>query len=525
MRADGARVNGLDLGDVLHPGFHPLHEGIRLPYGEIAACLDLYLDEVRFDFGKELDTPPVNTVCEIGQHQHGQHARKRPPRVPDQRTQCANVTRGDTTETVEVALLGRLDLPDLLGIDRPARTEDGPQRRHEDQRHGQRGSQRDDDGHGEIDDELTDHAGPENHRREYRDRGRHAGRNRPQHALRCTAECLGLVHPPREIAIGQFTDHNGPVDQHADHEDQREQHDDVERESGQPEDQDTGEKGTGNGDADQQRQAQSHGTKDHQGDDDHGGDHVILEVTEQILDVFRAVLQIGDFERVGQVIHFPLDRGPRTRDDIEDIGSGRLADLQRNGRLAVDARKALGVVIGRAHVGDITDRHDRVAIDPDRRITHILGPIDGAGHTQRHTPRTGIDGTGRDQLIVAPDGAGEFLIGERVALQHQWIREHLQQLLAVAADIHLEHAGKRLDLVTQITRNADERALGHGPGQIDREHREQRQIDFADLRLPCVGGQLRLDAVHFLTDVRERLAVIGARLEIESQQRESLARP
>ena len=99
--------------------------------------------------------------------------------------------------------------------------------------------------------------------------------------------------------------------------------------------------------------------------------------------------------------------------------------------------------------------------------------LDQARHLDREAALADVPGAGGDQLVVAVDQAQDRLELEVVGLDPQGIDDDLDHLLAVAADLDLEHVGQGLQPVLQVAGQGQQRALRHGSGQRDHQHREQ----------------------------------------------------
>src|SRR3546814_11085949 len=90
----------------------------------------------------------------------------------------------------------------------------------------------------------------------------------------------------------------------------------------------------------------------------------------------------------------------------------------------------------------------------------------------------------------------------------------LAQLVAVADNLCLQHAGDALDAILKIAGDAQQGALRRGAGERDGEHREQREIDLVDRRLLGVLRQLGLGEVDLLAHVGQRLVGIKAGVDL-----------
>ena len=186
--------------------------------------------------------------------------------------------------------------------------------------------------------------------------------------------------------------------------------------------------------------------------------------------------------------------------------------------------KPCGSLNVRRTVGDVLQRDHPVARDLDRQPEHVRQVLDQARHLDREPALADVPGAGGDQLVVAVDQAQHRLELEVVGLDPQGIDHDLDHLLAIAADLDLEHVGQGFQPVLQIARQGQQRALGHGAGQRDHQHREQGEVDLLDHRLVGLLGQLGLGPVDLLAHVDQGLVDVDAGLELEQHRGVALAR-
>src|SRR3546814_5240151 len=82
--------------------------------------------------------------------------------------------------------------------------------------------------------------------------------------------------------------------------------------------------------------------------------------------------------------------------------------------------------------------------------------LEQAGHLHREASLAGVEGAGGDHQVGLGDHLQNIAGAEVVALQRKRIDDDLEQLVAVADDVGLEHAGDALDAVLQVARDAQQ---------------------------------------------------------------------
>ncbi len=127
----------------------------------------------------------------------------------------------------------------------------------------------------------------------------------------------------------------------------------------------------------------------------------------------------------------------------------------------------------------------------------------------------GVHGSRCDHAVRARHRLNDVAGIQVVALEDQRIDDDLDDLVAVAGDLRLQHAGDAFDLVLQVARQPEQGPLGHVARQGDHQDREQAQVDLVHRRLVGVLGQLGLGEIDLLAHVGERRVDVEARLELE----------
>src|SRR3546814_4147848 len=106
--------------------------------------------------------------------------------------------------------------------------------------------------------------------------------------------------------------------------------------------------------------------------------------------------------------------------------------------------------------------------------TTLFRSPEQAGYLPREAALAGIERAGGDHQV----GLGHHLhdVGgvEVVALQSDGIDDDLEQLVAVADNLCLQHAGDALDAILKIAGDAQQGALRRGAGERDGDRKSTR---------------------------------------------------
>ncbi len=279
--------------------------------------------------------------------------------------------------------------------------------------------------------------------------------------------------------------------------------------------QNAGEERRGDGDADEQRGAAA---QDHQHDDDDeqdGGDDAVLQLVQHDADVFGLVLREGDVDRRRPGLLQLLDDGAGRIHRLDEVRAGPLRHLDGDRRLAVDAADGGRVLEGRADLGDVAERDGGRARDGDREFQDVFGILDQRRHLHREAAGLALQRAGGDQAVAGAERGDQLFQRNAVALQEHRLGDDLDDLVAVAAQIRVEHARHLLDRDLGLPGKLQERALRHVAAERDHEHREQREIDLVHLRLVGVARQLAPGVVDLGAHVGDGHVGIEAGLEFQ----------
>ena len=186
---------------------------------------------------------------------------------------------------------------------------------------------------------------------------------------------------------------------------------------------------------------------------------------------------------------------------VDDVRAAALGNLQHHGRLAIDACITRGVFEGAVNGGDIAKGHHTAVHHLDRHGQHVVEVFDHAGYFHAHTARAGVQAAGGDQAVVAADQIEQLGVVDAVTVEHLRVDDDLQQVFAVAADFHREHFGNAFDVLFQAAGDVDQFGFGNRPGEANRQHREQRHVDFVDGRFFGFLGQFTARGVDFFTHI------------------------
>ena len=241
------------------------------------------------------------------------------------------------------------------------------------------------------------------------------------------------------LAVGVLGNDDGAIHQHADRQDEAVEDHEIQRQAEDREIENGEQERARYGDADQARRTQAERRHHHDHDKNDGGDDVILEVAQQRAHVVGLVLEDRDVEVGGPGLTLGLDQGARIVDRFDDVEAEPFADLQRDGPDPVDPREGGGVAERAAHVGEVFERDDAVAVHLDRQVEDVAGGLEQTRHLDGKAARAGIERTCRDQPVVQGDDVEEFLLRDVVALEPHRIEPDLEELVAIAADVGGQH--------------------------------------------------------------------------------------
>src|SRR3990167_4461851 len=500
----GAGVQRLDFGHAEQTAFDLLQQGVLFLHRQVAAGAQPDLRVFRLDLGKELHPMVVAAVTDIDQGNQREYAEQGQARPAQQLVEQFAVGLGATAGRARQRLR--------------ATAGHRAQYRQEHQGHGQGGEQADDHRGRQVFHELADHPGPEQQRQEYHQGGGGGGDHRPGHSRRRVGPGLARVLALMQVAVGQLGNDDGAIHQHPGDQDQAEQHDYVEGEAEHPDQQDAGQEGAGNGQADQQRRAQAHARHHQDQHQDNGGHHVVEQVAEQALDFLRLIHDVADLQACGQqrlgLDHQCLD----LLDGGDDVGAAALGHFQDDGGLAVDPGEAGRILEGAVNAGDIAEGHHAAADHLDRHGQHVFQILDDPGHLQAHAPGAGVQAAGGNQAVVAGDQVEQLAVVDAVTVEYLLVDDDFQQVFAVAAGLHREHLGDAFDVFLQLTGDIHQLRFGDRPGQAYRQHRKQRHVDFGDRRFIGFLRQFAACGIDLFAHVDQGRLGVEAGIEFQGHR-------
>ena len=173
-------------------------------------------------------------------------------------------------------------------------------------------------------------------------------------------------------------------------------------------------------------------------------------------------------------------------------------------------------------MGDIAQRDHRSVVDADRQVEDVVDRLKQAGHLDRKTPRARIQRTGRDQPVAPVDEGQKIALVDAITFEQQRIDDDFAQLVAVARNLRLQHAGNRLDLVAQRPRRAEQGAFRQLARQGHDQHRKQSDVHLVDGRLVRVVGKFDLGVVDPFAHIDQGLLDVDVRVELEQHPGEAL---
>ena len=222
-----------------------------------------------------------------------------------------------------------------------------------------------------------------------------------------------------------------------------------------------------------------------------------------------------------QVGAVALHRGAHLRHRVHQIGAWALRHVERDGRVAVHPRIALAILEGAPDVGDVGQRHHRVAVGLHRQVEDVLGGLDDARHLHRHASGAGVEGAGGDQAVVAQHGVEELLGADLIGFEARRIDHHLEQFLAVALHLGVEHVRERLHVVADFLRQVVDHALrrAFAADQIHLQNGIVGRRLFQDEGFLGGARKLRFGAVHRGAHVEQRLVEVVGGVELDDHPR------
>ena len=323
------------------------------------------------------------------------------------------------------------------------------------------------------------------------------------------------MQPFGQFAVSKFGHHDGAVHQHADSQDQGEQNHNINGQAHGIEHQNTEQERGRNSQANQACGAQAKGRDDDDHHQQNRTDDIVLQIVEHAADVLGLILDEIDLDTGGPLLGPFRHQMTYLINGFDNILTQALLDFQGHAPSAINARETIRVLKIPAHSGDIPQRDDPIAKDLDGQVQHILGGFKQAGHLDGKASLARVQGAGSDQLIIPGDGADQFLLADVVAFHPRRIEQDLQQFLPLASDISLKYAGQRLQLILQITGQAQQGALRHIAGQGNDQDGKQPDIDFVRGGLVGFIRQVRFDQVNGFAHVPERLVHVKSRIELQ----------
>ena len=205
----------------------------------------------------------------------------------------------------------------------------------------------------------------------------------------------------------------------------------------------------------------------------------------------------------------------------------RLAPVRFDTSMAIAGLPLTRVIeVGSLKVGRTSATSPSVtAASPETAIGKFRmssGVLDQRRHLDREAAGTALERAGRDQAVAGIERGDQPVERNVVALQEHRLGDDLHRLVAVAAEVGVEHAWDLLDRGLRLPREADQRALRHVAAERHDEHREEREVDLGDLRLVGVARKIALGVVDLGAHVGERRVGIEARLELEQHEAAAL---
>ena len=393
--------------------------------------------------------------------------------------------------------------------------EDTARCRHENQCRQQRGGQNDDHHHRQIAHEFARNPGPQQQRQEGCERRCRGGDDRPEHQL--GGPVVGLVRRQAlgHLAVGILDHHDGAIDQHADGQHEAEHHHHVHRHAEEGKDEKADHEGGGNGKTHQQAGSEPQRADDHDHHQRNRSQDRGLQRTQNLIDEARLVDHVVDLDRLRPVLREFPHHIANVGIVVDDVGADALDDLERHGRLAVDAGIGRGILEVAADIGDLAERHHALAVLLDRDRIDVLRRFDQARKLDVEACRPVVDEAGGNELVVLRQRVEQFLLGDVVGFELQEVEHHFKLLDARTLELCFANRGNRLDLVLKLTGEIVQRTLGNIARKGNDDRRLQGEIGLEDRRFVGFLGQVCLGQVHLVADIGQHLVLVGADLEFE----------
>ena len=338
------------------------------------------------------------------------------------------------------------------GLASPGRRapQNSAERRHEEQREDEAREERGDQRDRQVFHEFADDIGPEHQRGEGGDARDGGGHHGASHPVRGKLVGLARVHAFSHAAFGIFGHDDRIVDQFAHREDEREQHHDVHREARELQPHDPRKERKRHREPDDQRGTEAEGRENDGRDQQHAGDHRILQVAQHGADIHRAVLRGDELDRGRQQRLRALQHHLHGIDRIDEVRTGALRDLDRDGGLAVNAGDARGILEGGAHFGHIAEPHHRARIGENRQLQDILRLFQQARHLHREAALLAFQCARGNERIARPHRADEIIQRHAIGGKKRGLDEDFHHLVARALEFGCQHAWHLLDGRAQL---------------------------------------------------------------------------
>src|SRR5690606_24097466 len=232
--------------------------------------------------------------------------------------------------------------------------------------------------------------------------------------------------------------------------------------------------------ADKKRGAARKGIQNHDEHQDDGNHHMVLQVTEQLLDKNRLVLRVGDFHPFGRRLDELVGDRLHAFDRVDEIGADALLHLDGDGRLAVQPGDGFSIGKGGTDSRDVLGPDDGVGRGNDGQVGDIFRRL----YQRRH-----LDGVfafrafyiaGGYQAVRSAHSLDELVDPDAIGRQLHRIDYDLAQVVALSLKISLQNARHFLYAIAQFARGSSQHALGNMAGQGDDHDGEFGNVDFGD---------------------------------------------
>src|SRR5690606_2994109 len=212
-------------------------------------------------------------------------------------------------------------------------------------------------------------------------------------------------------------------------------------------------------------------------------------------------------------------------DHGDRVGARLLDDREDDDGFAVERSRALGVLLGVAHLGDVADPDHAVLADGDRDVPEVRRVADAALDAKLERLRAALDVAAGKLDVLGGERPLDVHRGQPEALEPDGIDRDVDLALSAAEDAHPADAVERLDAREDPLIGV----LGHLPRGAGGDHGDLQDrrfvgIDLLDLGRVDALRQVSHDSVDPVADLLGRDVDVFVEVEASDDDREALVR-